>query len=34
VEIGSAPFVIALLVMIALICVYPEIVLWAPRVFG
>ena len=34
VEIGSAPFVIALLVMIALICVYPEIVMWAPRVFG
>jgi TRAP-type C4-dicarboxylate transport system permease large subunit len=34
VEIGSAPFVIALLAMIALICVYPEIVMWAPRVFG
>jgi len=34
VEIGSAPFVIALLVMIALICVYPDIVMWAPRVFG
>ena len=34
VEIGSAPFVVALLVMIALICVYPEIVMWAPRVFG
>jgi tripartite ATP-independent transporter DctM subunit len=34
VEIGSAPFVIALLVMIALICAYPEIVMWAPRVFG
>ncbi len=34
VEIGSAPFVIALLVMIALICAFPEIVMWAPRVFG
>jgi tripartite ATP-independent transporter DctM subunit len=34
VEIGSAPFVITLLVMIALICVYPDIVMWAPRVFG
>jgi len=34
VEIGSAPFVIALLVIIALICAYPEIVMWAPRVFG
>lgn len=34
VEIGSAPFVIALLVMIALICVFPDIVMWAPRVFG
>jgi len=34
VEIGSAPFVIALLVMIGIICAFPEIVLWAPRVFG
>jgi tripartite ATP-independent transporter DctM subunit len=34
VEIGSAPFVIALLVMIALICLWPDIVMWAPRVFG
>jgi TRAP-type C4-dicarboxylate transport system permease large subunit len=34
VEIGSAPFVIALLVMIALICAFPDIVMWAPRVFG
>jgi C4-dicarboxylate transporter, DctM subunit len=34
VERGSAPFVIALLIMIALICIYPEIVMWAPRVFG
>jgi TRAP-type mannitol/chloroaromatic compound transport system permease large subunit len=34
VEIGSAPFVIALLIMIAMICIWPEIVMWAPRVFG
>jgi tripartite ATP-independent transporter DctM subunit len=34
VEIGSAPFVIALLIMIGLICVFPDIVMWAPRVFG
>jgi len=34
VEIGSAPFVIALLVMIAMICAFPDIVMWAPRVFG
>jgi TRAP-type C4-dicarboxylate transport system permease large subunit len=34
VERGSAPFVIALPIMIALICIYPEIVMWAPRVFG
>jgi tripartite ATP-independent transporter DctM subunit len=34
VEKGSAPFVIALLIMIAMICIWPEIVMWAPRVFG
>ena len=34
VERGSAPFVIALLVMIALICIFPDIVMWLPRVFG
>ena len=34
VEKGSAPFVIALLIMIAIICVWPETVLWAVRVFG
>lgn len=34
VEKGSAPFVIALLIMIALICVFPDIAMWAPRVFG
>jgi TRAP-type C4-dicarboxylate transport system permease large subunit len=34
VERGSAPFVIALLIMIALICVFPDIVMWLPRVFG
>jgi len=34
VERGSAPFVIALLIMIAMICIWPDIVMWAPRVFG
>jgi C4-dicarboxylate transporter DctM subunit len=34
VEWGSAPFVIALLIMIAIICIWPETVMWAPRVFG
>ena len=34
VELGSAPFVIALLIMIAIICVWPETVMWAVRVFG
>jgi tripartite ATP-independent transporter DctM subunit len=34
VERGSAPFVIALLIMIALICIFPDIVMWLPRVFG
>ena len=34
VEIGSAPFVIALLVMIALICFVPGIVMWLPRAVG
>jgi TRAP-type C4-dicarboxylate transport system permease large subunit len=32
VEIGSAPFVIALLVMIGLICVFPDIAMWLPRI--
>jgi len=26
--------VIALLIMIAIICIWPETVMWAPRVFG
>jgi tripartite ATP-independent transporter DctM subunit len=34
VEKGSAPFVIALLVMIAMICVWPDIVMIAVRWFG
>jgi C4-dicarboxylate transporter DctM subunit len=34
VERGTAPFVIALLIMIALICIFPDIVMWLPRVFG
>ena len=34
VEKGSAPFVIALLAMIAMICVWPDIVMIAVRMFG
>jgi C4-dicarboxylate transporter DctM subunit len=34
VERGSAPFVVALLIMIAMICIWPDIVMWAPRMFG
>jgi C4-dicarboxylate transporter DctM subunit len=34
VEQGSAPFVIALLVMIGLICVFPDIAMWLPRAVG
>ncbi|MEK6243460.1 MAG: TRAP transporter large permease [Pseudomonadota bacterium] len=34
VEIGSAPFVIALLLMIGLICLYPDIAMWLPRIVG
>jgi C4-dicarboxylate transporter DctM subunit len=34
VEKGSAPFVISLLLMIVLICVFPEIVMWLPRIVG
>jgi tripartite ATP-independent transporter DctM subunit len=34
VELGSAPFVIALLIMIAIICIWPDVVMWAPRIFG
>jgi tripartite ATP-independent transporter DctM subunit len=34
VEIGSAPFVIALLVMIGLICVFPDIAMWLSRIWG
>ena len=34
VERGAAPFVIALLLMIAWICFFPDIVMWLPRVFG
>jgi C4-dicarboxylate transporter, DctM subunit len=30
---GSAPFVVALIVTIALICVWPQIVMWAPQTF-
>jgi len=34
VEIGAAPFVVALLVMIALICAFPDIAMWLPRALG
>ncbi len=34
VEIGTAPFVIALLLMIGLICAYPDIAMWLPRIVG
>ena len=34
VEKGSAPFVIALLIMILLICIYPDIAMWLPRIVG
>jgi C4-dicarboxylate transporter DctM subunit len=34
VEWGAAPFVIALLLMIGLICAFPEIAMWLPRVVG
>ena len=34
VEIGASPFVVALLVMIALICVFPDIAMWLPRAVG
>ena len=34
VEKGSAPFVIALLLMIAMICLWPDIVMVLPRWFG
>ncbi|HEX6411851.1 MAG TPA: TRAP transporter large permease [Burkholderiales bacterium] len=34
VEIGASPFVVALLVMIALICAFPEIAMWLPRAVG
>ncbi len=34
VEIGAAPFVVALLVMIALICAFPDIAMWLPRTVG
>jgi len=34
VEKGSAPFVISLLAMIILICIFPDIVMILPRIFG
>jgi C4-dicarboxylate transporter, DctM subunit len=34
VEKGSAPFVIALLLMILWICFFPDVVMWLPRVVG
>jgi C4-dicarboxylate transporter DctM subunit len=34
VERGAAPFVVALLLMVGLICVFPDIAMWLPRVVG
>ena len=34
VEVGASPFVVALLVMIALICAFPAIAMWLPRAVG
>jgi C4-dicarboxylate transporter, DctM subunit len=34
VELGSAPFVIALLIMIGLICFFPDLAMWLPRLVG
>jgi C4-dicarboxylate transporter, DctM subunit len=34
VERGAAPFVIALLIMIGLICVFPDLAMWLPRLVG
>jgi C4-dicarboxylate transporter, DctM subunit len=34
VEKGSAPFVVALLLMILWICFFPDVVMWLPRVVG
>jgi TRAP-type C4-dicarboxylate transport system permease large subunit len=30
---GSWPFVVTLMLMIALVCIWPQIVLWAPQAF-
>ena len=29
--IGASPFVVTLVIMIAIICVFPDLVLWLPR---
>ena len=34
VERGAAPFVVALLIMIGLICVFPDLAMWLPRAVG
>ncbi len=34
VERGAAPFVVALLIMIGLICAFPDIAMWLPRAVG
>ena len=31
---GKSGFFFALLIMIAMICIWPDIVMWAPRMFG
>jgi C4-dicarboxylate transporter DctM subunit len=30
--IGASPFVVTLILMIAIICIFPDLVLWLPRV--
>ena len=34
VERGAAPFVVALLIMVGLICVFPDLAMWLPRLVG
>jgi TRAP-type mannitol/chloroaromatic compound transport system permease large subunit len=33
VSVGAAPFVIAMLVMIALLLIYPQVAVWLPEKF-
>jgi len=31
---GSAPFVVMMLALVAVLAIFPDIALWLPRVFG